>query len=267
MDESLNPKTKRAAFLPDRRLGQAVMQVGGQRFSMDEALKTVTQFLNEYATRIYARYFEWVQKMPGANRLFKRIASASDKEQLEDYFAEVRYALVFAGLGFQVEIEPSGRKGPDLGISRDNHQAIVEIMRFRKMYPGPPVLDLSGPITILPEYGNPPRDIRKAFEKILNKFSQVGGEESVIAIWNDDEDMEEVEVETAVIQLRNDGLHQIFSLPEGLQFVLYGSNAVYPGGRQLFCFPLRYQYQSHQISWQQELASSTANELIQRALS
>ena len=233
---------------------------------MDEALKTVSQFLNEYATRLYAKYFERVKNMPGANRLFRRIASAPDEEQLEDYLVEVRYALIFAGLGFKVEIEPLGRRGPDLAISRGNHQAIVEVMRFRKMYPGPPVLDLSNPITILPEYGNPPRDIRKAFEKILNKFSQVGSEESIIAVWNDDGDMEEAEVETAVIQLRNDGARQILSLPEGLQFVLYGSNAV-PGGRQLFCFPLRYQYQSHQIVWQQELASSTAHDLIQRALS
>ncbi len=219
---------------------------------MDEALKTVSQFLSEHATRLYAKYFERVKTMSGINRLFRRIASAPDEEQLKDYLVEVRYALIFAGLGFKVEIEPSGRKGPDLAISRDNRRAIVEVMRFRKMY-RPPVLDLSGPITVLPDYGNPPRDIRKAFEKILNKFAQVGGEESMIAIWNDDGDMEEAEVETAVIELRNDGARQTFSLPEGLQFVLYGSNAVYPSGRQLFCFPLRYQYQSHQIVWQQEL--------------
>jgi hypothetical protein len=44
--------------------------------------------------------------MPGSKHLFRRIALTPDKEQLEDYFAEIRFALIFAGLGFQVEIEP-----------------------------------------------------------------------------------------------------------------------------------------------------------------
>lgn len=233
---------------------------------MHAALQKVSQFLNDYATQILTKHFERVNKMPGASQLFKRIASATNKEQVEDYLAEVRYALVFAGLGFQVEIEPSGRKGPDLGISRDSQKAIVEVMRFRKVYPGPPVLDLSSPIMVLPEYGNPPRDIRKAFEKIMNKFPQVGGEDAIIAIWNDDEDMEEREVKAAVSHLRSDAAQRIFPLPHELLFVLYGSNAVYPGGRQLFCFPLRYQYQPYQEIWQREIASFTVNELVQRAL-
>ena len=74
--------------------------------------------------------------MPRSNRVFARIAAASDKEQLEDYLAEVRYALIFCGLGFEVTIEPGGNKGPDLSISRDGHSAVVEIMRFRKVYSG-----------------------------------------------------------------------------------------------------------------------------------
>jgi hypothetical protein len=234
---------------------------------MEKAVRRTSQFLNDYATRVFAEQFECIQRMPGASRLFKRIASAPEREQLEDYLAEVRYALVFAGLKFQVEIEPWGRKGPDLRISRDDHQAVVEITRFRKMYPGPPVLDLSGPITTLPEYGNPPRDIRKAFEKMLNKFPQVDDRESIIAIWNDDKDLEELEVEAAVAQLRIDGTRQIISLPQGLQFILYSSNAIYPGSKQLFCFPLRYQYRPHQVRWQQELTSFTIQDLVQRALS
>ena len=53
--------------------------------------------------------------MPNVNSKFKRIANASDGEQLDDYLAEIRYALILAGLGFQVVIEPLGKKGPDLG--------------------------------------------------------------------------------------------------------------------------------------------------------
>ena len=56
--------------------------------------------------------------------------------------AEVRYALIFAGLGFDVEFEPDGDKGPDLGIKRDGEKVVVEIMRFRKINSGLPLLNL-----------------------------------------------------------------------------------------------------------------------------
>ena len=105
-----------------------------------------------------------------------------------------------------------------------------------------------------------------AVEKIMNKFPQVGGEDAIIAIWNDDGDMEEREVKAAVSHLRSDAAQRILTLPHELLSVLYGSNAVFPGGRQLFCFPLRYQYQPYQEIWQREIASFKVNELVQRAL-
>jgi hypothetical protein len=50
---------------------------------------------------------------------------------------------VFAGLGFHVEIEPNGSKGPDIGVSRDGHHAVVEVTRFRNIFPGPPEFDMA----------------------------------------------------------------------------------------------------------------------------
>jgi len=235
---------------------------------MDKALQKTAQFGNQYAVQWVQKQFKRVQQMPGANRVFRRIASASDKEQLDDYLAEVRYALVFAGLGFQVEIEPFGSKGPDLRVSRDGQSVAVEVMRFRKMYPGPPVLDLENENLLLPEYGNPPRDIRKAFEKILAKFPQIENEQAIIAIWNDDGDLEELEVATAVDDMRRDVYRHVLSLPDGLLFVLYGSDAIRAGDhKQLYCFPLRYAEQPYHVAWQQELDTSTVSALIQRTLS
>ena len=234
---------------------------------MDKALQKIAQFGNQYAIQWVQKQFERIQRMSGANRIFRRIASASDKEQLDDYLAEVLYALVFAGLEFRVEIEPFGSKGPDLKVSRACHSAAVEVTRFRKMYPGPPVLDLEDENLRLPEYGNPPRDIRKAFEKILAKFSQIENEQAIIAIWNDDEDLEELEVATAVNDMRRDAHRRVLSLPSGLLFVLYGSKWVRAGDhKQLYCFPLRHVEQPYQATWQQELDTSTVSELIQRAL-
>ena len=236
-------------------------------FGVDKALQKVEQLFDKDVAQFWHPCFKRLQLIPGANHIFKRIASSEDIEQLQDYLTEIRYALLFVGLRFQVEIEPLGPKGPDLKIIRDGHPILVEITRFRKIYPGPPVLDLSDENTILPTYGNPPRDIRKAFEKILKKFPQVGDDEAIIAIWNDDEDMEEVEVNTAVIDLRNDAAQERINLPIGLLFVLYGSKWVGGvGNRQLYCFPLQYLHQSHHITLQKELDTSQVGILIQQAL-
>jgi len=179
-----------------------------------KALQKSSQFGNDYDIYYLRTLFERVQEMPEANRLFLRIAWVSDKEQLDDYFAEVVYALVFAGLGFQVEIEPFGGKGPDLRVSRDGRQALVEVTRFRKIYPGPPEFDIreENEELELPDYGDVHRDFRKSFQKLLSKFSQVGENQSIIAIWNDDGDLEEREVKTAVNALCNDAEQGILSI-------------------------------------------------------
>ncbi len=224
---------------------------------MDKALQKVSQFYNEGAVKKQRLHFQRVRKMPGANRLFRRITNASNIEQLQDYLAEILYALVFAGLGFQVEIEPYGSKGPDLRVSRDKHLAVTEIMRFRRVYPGPPELNLSDESTVLQEYGDLSRDVQKAFEKILAKFRQIGNEASIIAIWNDEEELEELEVEIAVNHIRQDVARNRLSLPNGLQYVLYGSKWARAGdNKQFYCFPVRRVDEPYR-TWQQELEAST----------
>jgi len=233
---------------------------------VEKALQKVSKLLGRRTAQALRARLKRVGKMPGANRLFKQIMSAPDEDQLGDYLAEVKYALIFAGLGFQVEVDPKGKKGPDLGISRNGHYAVVEVTRFRKVHSGPPMLDMSDKLSTLQQYGNPPRDIRKSIEKILNKLRQVQNGESIIAIWNDDEDLEEVEVQEAVEGIRDEAAQGILTLPNGLLFVLYGSNRIGQDGRQLYCFPIHYSAQEHQQLWQQELESSTVEELVQRAL-
>ncbi len=233
---------------------------------MEKALQKVSKLLGSRTAQTLRAHFKRVKEMSGANRLFKQIMSAPDEDQLGDCLAEVRYALVFAGLEFQVKVEPEGKKGPDLGISRDGHYTVVEVTRFRKVHPGPPMLDISDKPSTLPEYGNPQRDIRKSIEKILSKLRQVQNGESIIAIWNDDEDLEEVEVQEAVGSICDDAAQGILTLPNGLLFVLYGSNWKGKNGRQLYCFPVHNSVHEHQQLWQQELESSTVGKLVQCAL-
>jgi hypothetical protein len=212
----------------------------------------------------FRQLFGRVERIPSSHRLFTRLTSASDKEQFDDYLAEVIYALLFIGVGFEVEIEPFGAKGPDLGVKRDGHQAVVEITRLRKIFAGPPEFNICD--SELPDYGNPQRDIRKAFEKILSKFRQVGDDQSIIAIWNDDGDLEDVEVAMAVNYLRNNAI-QHASVPDGLLFVVYASQWVQLPShyKQIYCFPINGS-EYYQSLWQHELSNSTVKQLFAHAL-
>jgi len=223
---------------------------------VEKALQNICRLLGEKTGLFWRSRLEGIQQMPGAGRKFKRIATAPDKEQLGDYLAEIRYALVFAGLGFQVDAEPLGEKGPDFRIARDNHSTFLEVTRFRTIHPGPPRISLSdkeflNDTFLLEEYGNPARDVAKARCKIVKKLCrQVGDKESIIAIWNDEGDLEDLEVETAVALL-HEVAQQIISPPSGLLFVLYGPWT--KGNKQLHCFPSRTPLEPHQEIWKREL--------------
>jgi hypothetical protein len=204
--------------------------------------------------------------MPGANGLFRRVASAGHSDQLADYLAEVRYALIFAGLHFDVHIEPLGRQGPDLKVSRDDHEAFVEVTGFQKVSSGPPPLDPSDENLVLQVYGNPLRDLQKTFEKLVAKFRQVQDAQTIIAIWNDDGDLEELEVQAAVMSLQEDATRGILLLSSSIIFVLYGSPWIRAGDhKQLHCFTLHIADQSCQLAWKHELEGSHVTGLVQDA--
>ena len=126
----------------------------------------MTELLGSGASEDLRPCFARIAKMPGAGALFRRVASAAGVEDLRDYLAEAQYALVFAGLGFEVSIEPHGRKGPDLGIARGGEITWIEVTRFRTVHEGPPAAFRESVPEILPIYGDPLRDIRKARDKI-----------------------------------------------------------------------------------------------------
>lgn len=203
---------------------------------------------------------EAVNHLPTASRKFSRIAEAADIEQLEDLLAEIRYILVFVGLNFDVEMEPLGKKGPDIKIARNGHDALVEIKRFREIYPGPPIFSPS--MSKLPVYGNPTRDTYKVYQAIKEKTSQLSDQTSIIAIWNDDNDMEEIEAKWAVRALWEE-IEQ-GSKVRGLVLVVYGSK--WKGEQELYCFPVKSSIPPHIESWTKELNSARVNELIKQAI-
>ena len=232
---------------------------------MQKAIENIKLLLGEKSAILAQRWFDWAHKVNRSNRVFQRIASTKDKEQIADSLAEIRYALIFAGLGFDVEFEPVGNQGPDLMIKRDNIEVVVEVRRFRKTNLDLPILNLDDEDLTLPEYGNIPRDVRRAFDKILDKFRQIEYQKGIIAIWNDDEELEDVETDTAVYNLRNDAKNGLLKIPDGLLFALYGSKWQL-GNKQLYCFPFQNLAQPFE-TWKTELEEATVSNHIERALS
>ncbi len=231
---------------------------------MQKAIENIRLILGEQSATFAQRWFERAQDITKVNRAFRRIESAKDKEQLLDYLAEIRYVLFFIGSGFEVEFEPAGNRGADLGIKRDGEKAVVEIMRFRKINSGLPLLNIEDENLILPEYGNIPRDIRKAFDKLLAKFRQIENQKGIIAIWNDDEELEEIETEAAVYDIRNDVEKGLLEIPKGLLFALYGSKWI--GNQQLYCYPFQ-DFEEPFETWKAEIEKADVFSVIERALS
>ena len=87
---------------------------------------------------------------------------------------------------------------------------------------------------LLEPYGDPQRDVAKSIRKVRDKFRQAIGLHAIIAVWNDDEALDELEIRTALRGLQHDP-----RLPAGLELVVYGSPWV--GRSQLYSFPMKPQ--------------------------
>jgi len=164
-----------------------------------------------------------IQHSLGANRLFERIANAPQSD-IGDYLAELWYATLFKELGYDLIIDPLG-DSPDMKISKQGTDIFVEVTCFRNMYPGPPNLTLSDEEEItLVEYGNWKRDTNKSYRKIVDKFSQLDHAEiksSVLAIWNYDGDLEEIEIQSAIARIGEDRTTKILGIPDSLKFIIF----------------------------------------------
>jgi len=214
-------------------------------------------------------FLERLNRMSGANRLFKRIAYARDVQQLDDCRAEILYALMFAGLAFDVAIEPEGAEGPDLSVCRDGHSAAVEVTRFRKMHQGPLTATPADMPEILPVYGDPLRDVRKVREKVTSKFRQLREGTGIVAIWNDDGNLEELEARQGVGEIARDAATGVLSVPPNVFLVTYASERTNVSQKlqQVYCFGLRAECPDYQRRWSRELESSSVQQLLRQALS
>jgi len=173
------------------------------------------------------------------------------------------FAVFFSVLGFQVAIEPSGKAGPDIEVTENDHGAIVEVTRFRRVYEGPPEICTDDERPMLVKYGDSRRDTEKAYNKIVGKFPQISEvvHTSIIALWNSDGDLEEIEMEEAIRHLRRDSEEHKISIPNNLAFVLFG-----PWDGQLLCFPVRSNLAPYERGWMQKIEEMTVGQFIEYVL-
>ena len=236
------------------------------RSALERALNNVQSVLGIPSLRACFVRFSKLDK--SASKL-KTLAGTRRKDQILSYLAELRYTLVFLGLGFHIEIEPLGRKraGPDLKISRDGACGFVEVRYFADVHSNPPkkvsLEELRQHDFRLEPYGNPARDQQRVHDRILEKLEQLVEDTSILVLWNDKEDMEEGETECAVRQIQEEASSGLVSIPDSLLFIVYGSD--WWGRQQFYCYPLRETKEPHS-QWMHELETSSAMASINRAL-
>lgn len=179
-----------------------------------------------------------IQKMEGGVRKLRRVARASNLEALRDLLAELRYALVFDALGFTITCEPARTgRGPDFAVTRADASFTVEVHRFRPVSPQAPY-GLASDGTLSP-YGDGETAVRRGLYVIVDKLAQLGASEGVVALWSDDDGIEEIEAELAVRELLEEAQRGVRTIPPNLSHVLFGSGDVSVTGQQFYCYPLR----------------------------
>lgn len=229
---------------------------------MEKALQNVTRLLKTkdpswrsgLEIAFWRSCFEVLGQMTGSAVKFHEIADESDKEQLLDTLAEVKFAVIFSELGFSVEVEPLRKESlganPDLRISKNGYNSLVEVKRFRPSRN--PVPELSNTASVLSKYGDPQRDWQNIFDKINDKFRQVGND-GIIAFWNNNDNLEYVDVESAA------HAHAIKARSSKSSFLLFRSHLE---DENFFCYKLKYSLPAYQKIWMSELEQVNPKQVL-----
>lgn len=202
---------------------------------MEKALKSVVHLLGADAGEFWRGVFERTREMAGVSRKFTQMGAAADKTKLEDTLAEIQFALVFAGFGFEVEFEPRGKDGPDLRLWREDRSPFhVEVMRLDQICP-----ELGQPPAGHDAAVDPAYSVRESYLELVDKFERIEETDAVVAIWSDGRNFDQTGVAQALQALRTNAEEQSIPLPHAISFVLYGSRWVSPGTQQLKCYRVR----------------------------
>jgi hypothetical protein len=96
-----------------------------------------------------------------------------------------------------VGVEPLGKAGPDLDVTLGERHLLLEVTRLRLQREAP-VFDFSDRNSMLADLGDPLPDVQRAYDRIHGKLGQLGGQPGAIAVWNDDEVLDDLHCRTAI---------------------------------------------------------------------
>ena len=173
----------------------------------------------------------------GVEAVFQRI-NERDYDEALDHLAEIRYGVLFRGLRFFARFEPTGLKGPDLMVERDQVSAFVEVKRYRpkEVDSIPEALGRGG--TLQPYGGNPAYAQAQIEKDLSGKIRQIaprnGVQHGILAVWSDRSSFEDNVFTCAVRRIPPNEAKQ-----KGLRFCIFGSNFVTVGvPKRFYCEPV-----------------------------
>jgi hypothetical protein len=234
--------------------------------SLDQAIKRVEEFLEPWQYQRGHPLLQAVSRIPNGERVLRRISNSGDVEEFRDYLAEINYALAFVGLGYEVEVEPEGPKGPDLRVCLDKHALFAEVTRLRLSHEMP-VADLSATNPMLSYLGDPLQDVRRAFQKTCDKLPQLSSGPGMLAVWNDDEVLDELHMRTAAHWLQEELQHGRLAAAQNLQLVVLHTKWVSVSRRQEFYTWTPHESEEHWIAeWRATIEHAKLREALEVAL-
>ncbi|WP_277059024.1 hypothetical protein, partial [Trichlorobacter lovleyi] len=169
---------------------------------------------------------------------FTRVKEVSSKEELYDYLAEIRYALLFKSLDFEVTMEPEGDKGPDLKITKDDIVAFVEVTRFRPTKELQNTYNMSqspeGEIEV-EEYASVDKCIQKIYSKVTGKFNQLKDYYGILALWNDSDEIDFEDILPSIKNIKSITDESVV-IPDNLNLIVFASFEYLD--RQFHCYKI-----------------------------
>lgn len=170
-----------------------------------------------------------VRQFKGSKNFFK---NALDFRDIEDFIVELTFAIYFYQAECTVEfISRSKGTTPDLCITNSNLRGFVEIKHIHKKHDGPKRIHPHelGTTGLLEEYAVYTRDEKYCRDKILEGFKQLRNfprlkktDWMIVAVWNSDEDLEEIDMESSLNQLIHE--ESEFKNTPNPKCIVYGSD-------------------------------------------
>jgi len=170
-----------------------------------------------------------VKQFKGAKSFFKDALGFND---IRDFIATLIFASYFHHAECIVEFVPrSKEKTPDLFVANSEFRGFVEVKHIHKKHDGPKTAlpNVLNKKKLLVEYSNPLRDEKYCRDDIIKGFKQIqqfsglkDTDVMIVAIWNSDEDLDELDMKFSIPHLIEEKSE--FENMSNPKWIVYGSD-------------------------------------------